>query len=124
MKKILFIIIAIVIILTSMVIIFINNNMNAERNIAKFNMDFENYLNRSLYGTEVATLIGKAIDNNEKNGVKKDENGLYVPDGNYSIKIYINLLGSSKTYAMETINKVGISEFISNFNVIMRKLSV
>lgn len=122
MKKTLFIIIAIIIIFTSMAIIFINNNINAEKDVAKFNMYFENYLDRNLYGTEVATLIGKAIDNNQRYEVPKDEKGMYISDNKYSIKIHINLVGSSKTYEMETINKVGIPEFISNFNSMTFKI--
>lgn len=117
MKKTLFILISMLIILLSITFIFIKNNINAEKDVANFNAYYENYLDKTIFGSEVATLISKAIDNNEKYNIEKSENGLYISDNKYSIEIYINIIGSPKTYEMETINKVGISQFISNFNV-------
>lgn len=117
MNKTLFVLISIFIILLSTIFIVLNNSINTEKNILQYNSYYTNYLDKIFFGSEVATIISKAIDNNEKHNIEKDNNGLYIPDGEYSIKMYINILGSNKTYEMETINKVGISQFISNFNV-------
>ena len=107
MNKILFILISILIILLSTIFIMININVNSEKDIAKFNSYYENYLDKVFFGSEVATLISKTIDNNEKCEIEKDSEGIYIPDNNYSIKIYIKILGSNKSYEMERINKVG-----------------
>jgi len=118
MKRTLFILSAILIVLISISIVFANRNVNIEKNIAQFNSYYEKYLDKQFFGTDVATLIGKVIDNNEKCNIKKDENGKYLLDDKYSIEIYIKLYGSNKYYDSETINKVGIAKFISNFNTI------
>ena len=117
MKKTLLVLISIFIVLLIIAITFVNKSVNLEKSVITFNSNYEKYLNKTILGTDVATLIGKAIDNNEKYNISKDENGVYTSDNKYSIKIFINILGSSKTYDMETINRVGIQEFISNFNV-------
>lgn len=84
------------------------------------NIAYEQYMNKELYGTDVISIINRAIDSNQKNGVQTDKQGNYVPDEN-SILVDIVMITDedkekTKTYRMETINKVGITEFISNFN--------
>ena len=118
MNKSLFIVLAIIIVLIVISVNFIQFKVNTENNVIKFNRIYEVYLERNLLGTEVATLIGKSIEFNEKNKITKDEKGYYIPNDEDSVKVHINLSGSSNTYEMETINKAGISNFISNFNVL------
>lgn len=117
MKKTLFILISILIILLSTTFIFLKNSINSEKDIMNFNAYYESYLDKQFFGAEVATIISKAMDNNEKYAIQKDERNFYIPDNKYSVRIFVKIVGSSKIYEMETINKVGISEFISNFNV-------
>lgn len=83
--------------------------------IQKFNKEYLDYERKNLYGTDITTVINKAIDNNEQYKIKKDESGLYIPEKDYSIKIYINLQEEGSTYPMESFNKVGINEFTSYF---------
>lgn len=118
MKKTLFILIAIFIVLLSAIIFKLNTNIVKQTDLKKFNSYYTEYLDKTFFGSEVATIISKAIDNNEKYNISKDENDMYISDNSYSIKIYINIVGSKKTYEMETINKVGITQFISNFNTL------
>lgn len=118
MKKTLFIFVAILIVLLSTIFLKINDKMATENDVKKFNLYYTEHLNKNFFGSEVATIISKSIDNNEKYNISKDENDMYISDNAYSVKIYINIVGSKKIYEMETINKVGITQFISNFNTL------
>lgn len=95
----------------------------AKNEIKRFNFEYEQYVNKHIYGTDVVTIINKAIDNNEKLEIKKDENNNYIENDENSIKIYIKILNTEEKYPMELINKVGINSFINNFNTIKFKSS-
>lgn len=87
----------------------------------KQNSEFEQYLENNIYGTDVITLINKAISCNQTNNVQTDEKGYYINDNQNSINIDIVMITNSEkqettTYKMEAISKVGITEFIKNFN--------
>lgn len=69
-----------------------------------------------IYGTDLGTLINKAIDNNEKYKIAKDENGSYIPDNKYSLKITIQMLSNGTTYEMEKIFEHKVEQFIELFN--------
>ena len=56
------------------------------------------------------------MDHNETYQIKKDEQGIYIPDDENSIKIEIKFSLNETVYPMETIYKVGTTEFIRNFN--------
>lgn len=52
-------------------------NIQTEKNSVKNeNSELEKYINKEIIGTDLATLISKAIDKNEKNGIQKDKNRL------------------------------------------------
>ena len=74
--------------------------------------------NKNIYGTDLATLIGKAINENNKNNIPKDENGYYIENEQNSIKIYLNMKTVENTYTMEEIYKGEIINFVKNFNII------
>lgn len=82
------------------------------RAIKKFNYDYEFYNREGLCGIDITTVINKAIDNNEKYEVKKDENGYYIPDEENSINIEVTLINNEKTYKMERIKEVGLESFV------------
>ena len=81
----------------------------------KFNAEFEFYNKEAILGTDITTVINKAIDHNEKNGVAKDENGLYLENEENSIKIYVHMLINETTYPMENLKKTGLNEFTRFF---------
>ena len=114
----------IVILLVTIVIISVNilQKQKEEMTIQSFNAEYEQYLNKAIYGTDIATLINKAIDNNKKNNVEQDEKGFYMDNGKDSILINLVMITNEETqetttYQMETIEKVGILEFLANFNL-------
>ena len=87
------------------------------------NKQYEGYLENQIYGTDVVTLINKAISANDKNHIEKDEKGQYVSNHQNSILIDLVMITDEEkeettTYRMEAIAKVGTSAFIKNFNTV------
>ena len=117
------IIIIALILLVVIIICIVGINVNSKTNIVikQENKQYEDYLNNEMYGTDVVTLINKAINNNESNNVTKDEKGYYINNSQNSIQIDLVMITNEEkqettTYKMEAISKVGITEFIKNFN--------
>ena len=116
MKKTIFVMVAIFLIILaslSMVLIGIQSN---NKKLQQINSEYEYYLNREIYGTELTTLINKAIDNNEKREVSKDENGFYIGNQTDSILIQVQMLNIEEPYQMEKIYSLGTEQFITLFN--------
>ena len=70
----------------------------------------------AILGSTLMTLINKASDQNEKNGVEKDKQNRYISNEENSIKIEVKFLESDKIYAMESISSLGSEAFIKNYN--------
>lgn len=123
MKKgiIILVILAIIIIAPLMLIL---GKYKAERNeVDKFNLEFEQYKNKNIYGTDIGSLINYAINNNKNYNIQKGENGVYIDDDKYCIRIEIIMKSSDDpnktiTYSMETISSLGIERFVMNFNLL------
>ena len=117
------IIIISLILLIVIIICIVGINVNSKTNIAimQANKQYEDFLNNAIYGTDVVTLINKAINNNESNNVEKNEKGFYINNNQNSIQIDLVMITNEEKqetniYKMEAISKVGIKEFIKNFN--------
>lgn len=121
MKQSLLIILAIIFIVICIVSGTIINLQAENREISKYNSEYEKYLNKEVLGTEVATLISKVVDQNEKNNVQKDEKGYYIDNNRNSIKIDLKMTTIDKTYPMEEIYNNQITNFVQNFNLIKFK---
>lgn len=70
MKKIVIFFVIILIILSGIGYLYLVGKSN-DNAINKHNVTFENCYQREIYGSEVATIINKAIDSNEKNEIPK-----------------------------------------------------
>ena len=101
-------------------IVLINVRMEKNR-IVKYNLQYEDYINKEIYGTDVASLISKVVDENNKNNIKKDENDYYIDDGLNSVRIDLKMNTIDRTYPMEEIHKNNLTEFVKNFNTIKFK---
>lgn len=115
MKRIILIIVTIIIVA---ILLFSYNYIqyeNKQVDVMKFNKAFLDFNRNNLYGTDITTVMNKAIDNNEQYKIKKDESGLYIPDELFSTKIYIILEKEGSKYPMEKFYKVGIKEFTKYF---------
>lgn len=128
MKKFMIFISVILLIIIIISMLKISENRKILQTIKQENKQYEQYAEKEIYGTDVITLINKAINNNEKNNIQKDKEHNYQANNENSITIDIVMITDQEkeettTYKMETINKVGISEFISNFNTAKFKIT-
>lgn len=117
MKKIVIFLAIIVFIVVGISCIYFNYQ-NMERDIGKENKIFEEYLDKQINGSTLATLINKAVDTNSKNEIEKDSKGKYIENDTNSIKIQIKMIDDDKTYDMETIYNGEISKFTSYYGII------
>ncbi len=118
MKKQTLIILILLIIVILIIVFAVAQNVQKQRELANYNGQYEKYLNgQVLYGTDVATLINKAMDDNKKNNVEKDEKGYYINNNTNSIKLYVKLVQDGDNFPMERIFEVGMTEFVKNFNI-------
>ncbi len=119
MKKTLIILLTIFFIVLAILAINIKARQDDEKALKQFNQEYEQYLENQIYGTDVTTIINKAIENNKKYNIQKDENGMYIDDNKYCIIIELNMITVEKTYRMEQLYNAGLTEFVKNFNVIV-----
>ena len=115
MKKTILVIFSIVILIVACIYMNYKQTMISQNEIKKFNSAFEFYNKESLLGTDITTVINKAIDNNEQYSVKKDDNGMYIEDDKNSIKIYVYMIINDTTYPMEKLKSTGLDEFTRYF---------
>ena len=92
-----------------------------KKQIMQENKQYEEFLNKEILGTDLASLISKVVDKNEKNDVSKDEKGYYINNNQNSIKIDLKMTTIDKTYPMEEIYNNQITKFVQNFNLIKFK---
>lgn len=117
MKKTLIIIIILFITIIAVFSIYLMNFQKAEKQMKQFNSLYEQYLDKTALGSEVATVINRAIDNNEKYEIEKNDKGTYIEDDKYSLKVFIKLEEEGEYYSMERINAFKITEFVNNFSL-------
>lgn len=121
MKKNVFIIIAIVLIIVAIIVYnfygYRQKMLLAQQNNKTYNSFYE----QPVLGTDLATLINKAIDSNEKNAVEKDEKGIYLNNEKNSINIEVKFLELDKIIPMESINKQNVIRFVQNFGAMSFK---
>lgn len=117
MKKLLIILtLLFMIIIFSIYALFISNR--AQINTLKnYNSEYEEYLDKTIYGAELATLINKVININENNKIQKDKKNYYIENEENSIKIEITMLLTEKTYPMEEFYNNDTAEFVKHFNL-------
>lgn len=125
MKKVFICLLIILIVASIIAVTYINQNNKMLQQIKYSNQEYETYLNKEVFGTDVTTIINKAANQNEKNDILKDEKGFFVENDTNSIKVELIMLQDNEktTYQMETLQKVGLNGFIKNFNLINFKCS-
>jgi len=116
-KPLLIIILAFVIIMLTLVGMMINNNSIIAQ-VKKDNKQYEIYLGKTILGTDVATLMNRVTEQNKKKNLPKDEKGLYIDNGEDSIRVDIKMTTVDMTYPMETFIDNDIIFFIKNFNLV------
>lgn len=124
MKNTFLIILATFFIIICIICVIIINWQSEKEEIQRYNKQYEDYLSKEIYGTDVASLINKAIDQNEKNNIEKDEKGYYITNGENSIKIDLKMTTIDRTYPMEEIYNNQTTKFVENFNLVKFKCSL
>lgn len=122
MKKLL-IFIGIVIIIIMIAIVHYSSYQKEHKAIMKENAEYEEFKDKQVYGLQIATIINKTIDRNNKNGIEKDEQGMYIANDTNSIQIEIYMLDNETTYKMETFYKAGTEKFVQYYGNIKFKCS-
>ena len=121
MKKRFIIVLIFLIIILLNVFDNINNIQVKTRQIKKYNEDYEFYNKSKLLGTDLTSVINKAIDSNIKNNIKKDEDGNFKNNDESSIHIYVTFINNGETYTMEDLEKRGLDKFSHAFGGIYFK---
>ena len=120
MKKIIIFIFVIIATLSTALYIYLNylNNYNIAQ---KENIKFEIYKNEDIDGSQLATLINKAVDLNMRNEVTKDKKGKYIDNEENSVNIDIKFIDSDDVFNIEKIYNSGIATFLSYYGDTMFK---
>ena len=117
-KTIIFIICVVIIILSAFYMKYLD--YREERNsVKRSNLEYEMYLNKEITGRELTSVVNKAVNNNEKNKVAKNENKIYEKNDETSISIDILMSDNETTYNMETIYNGGMVTFIQYYGDIL-----
>lgn len=127
MKKSVLLICVILIVIIIICSVGIWSNIKKVKVQKQANIEYEKYLDKDLYGTDVATILNKATNENKQNNVEKQDEK-YIDNNINSILIDLVMITNekkekTKAYRMETIEKVGINEFIKNFNTAKFKIT-
>lgn len=115
MKKIITFLSIIAIILLLLAIKYYNYKDEYSK-IKLINTQYESYYKKVLYGTDVATIVNRAVNDNESNNVKKDSKGFYIENDTNSIKVEIKIADNDTTYKMETLYNGGMANFVNYYN--------
>ena len=120
MKKISIFAMIMIIIICGISYIYIcyKSNYNSAK---KANLQFEKYLNEELYGVDLATVINRAVDSNERNQVERNNKGIYQNNDKNSINIEIKMIDNDSIYQMETIYNGGMQNFVNYYGNITFK---
>ena len=120
MKK--FVVFLIIVIIIVCIISYMYLNSIAARNIAiSENKSYESYIDREIFGSTLASVINKAVSDNQKNNVEKDSKGFYKGNDENSIKIQVKITDNDTLYDMETFYNGGMENFIKYYNQIKFK---
>lgn len=123
MKKTIIILIAVIIVLVSIIGIKYSSYIANINKIKMENAEFEKYINQEIYGTDLATVINKSVDQNVKKEIENDEKGFFISNEKDSIHIEIYMQDNETTYKMETIHNAGIEQFVQYYGNIKFKCS-
>ena len=123
MKKTVIYILSILIIICVIITARLYKGKEYLTNIKEYNTKYEKYINNEILGTEVASIINQAVDDNEFERIKKDENGKYIQNNQNSINIEIKITEFKEelVYTMEALYNGGIDQFVKYYGQIKFK---
>ena len=118
MKKKIFIILIIFVIILAMVTYGVYSYRKQLVEAQEINNIYKSYENIQILGSQLISIINKTVDINEKAGLEKDENGMYIDNGKDSIELYIEFIyeDETKTVPMEKISNSGTESFVNIYS--------
>ena len=122
MKKTFVIILIIFIILLAITSYYVYNTKRLSGLAENYNKTYETYLNKEISSADLISIINKALDDNEKNGVLKQKNSIYYEENDEnSIKIEITFSEEHSNIPMEAIAHQGSANFMKAFQTALFK---
>lgn len=115
MKKRILVILGIFIIILIFIVSLLYNYNIAVKKSQNFNSEYETYYERTILGTDLATLLNKVADYNEQNNIPKDNNNRYYIETDNSIFLEIKFLEKEETVKMEDILSQTMENFIKYY---------
>ena len=112
MKKNILVILGIFIIILLFVVYLLYNYKKDVIYAQNFNKQYESYYQKTIVGTDLATVMNKAMDYNQKNDIAKDSNDRYYRETEKSILIEVKFLEKEKIVRMEDILLGDMENFI------------
>lgn len=84
----------------------------------EINESYKSYANIQILGSQLISIINRTIDINEQAGIEKDEDGLYIDNGENSIEIYVEFIygDDTTTVQMEKIADGGTEAFVKVYS--------
>ena len=123
MKKTILNLLIMVIIIVSIIGIKYYSYQTELNKLRKENSEYEVFKDKEILGIDLATLINKTVNQNEKNEIEKDEEGIYIQNEKDSIEIEIYIVDNETTYKMETFYNAGAEKFVQYYGKIKFKCS-
>ena len=116
MKKKFLIILIILLILLASAGYYVYNTRQLKALAQKQNATYESCYQQEILGTTLISIINKAVNDNEQNGVGKEQNSIYYENNHEnSIQISIKFFQSDDIVPMEKIAKGGSEAFVRAF---------
>lgn len=113
MKKKILVILGIFIIILLFVVYLLYNYRKGVAQAQSFNKQYENYYEKTILGTDLATVMNKAMDYNQKSDIAKDSNDRYYIETEKSLLVEVKFLEKEETVKMEDILLRDMENFIN-----------
>lgn len=115
MKRKILVILGIFIIILIFVVTLLYNYDKAVKQTQNFNKQYEAYYEKTILGTDLATVLNKVMDYNKQNDIEKDENNKYYIETDKSIFINVKFLEKEESVKMEDILLQDMENFIKYY---------
>ena len=115
MKRRILVILGIFIIILIFVVSLLYNYDKEVKKAQGFNRQYELYYQKEILGTELATVLNKTMDYNERANVDKDDKNRYYIETEDSILIDIKFKEKEETVKMEDILQKDMENFIKYY---------
>lgn len=113
MKRKILVILGIFIIILLFTVYLLYNYRKDVIQMQSFNRQYEVYYEKTILGTDLATVLNKAMDCNNKNDIPKDSKDKYYIETDKSLLIEIKFSEKEEPVKMEDILSKEVETFIS-----------